>query len=189
LDFVDHIADRSVGVPLLIICTARIELFETRPHWGGGKRNATTVMLPPLSADETRVLASAALAGEAPSETLISRAGGNPLFALELARMSQAGSAELPVSLQDVIAARLDTLAPEVKEAAMDAAVVGEVFWSGALAAVAGAEAQQVDLWLHRLVAGNIVRQARRSSVARQSEYAFLHILVRDAAYNQIPKR
>lgn len=188
LDFVDDLVARASGVPLLVICTTRLELLDARPQWGGGKRNSTTITLPPLTADETRELASSVRAGAPPSEALISRAGGNPLFVLELARMSPTGTLELPGSLQDVIAARLDTLAPHVKEAAMDAAVVGEVFWSGALAAIAGADEHEVDEWLRRLVGSNVVRQARTSSVARQNEYTFLHVLVRDVAYGQIPK-
>src|SRR2546423_7612320 len=96
--------------------------------------------------------------------------------------------AALPESLHAVIAARLDTLAPTVKQAAMDAAVIGEVFWPGAVAAIAGLQEPEVDEQLQRLVAGELVRRARRSAVKGQHEHAFLHVLVRDVAYDQIPR-
>jgi hypothetical protein len=70
----------------------------------------------------------------------------------------------------------------------MDAAVIGERFWPGAVAAIAGTGEAEVEEQLHRLVAGEVVRRARTSSVTGQREHAFLHALVRDVAYEQIPK-
>ncbi len=188
VEFVDDLAERAVGVPLLVLCTARLELLDRHPQWAGGKRNATTITLAPLNAQETRDLARSLLDGGEPSEALVLRAGGNPLFAQELARIEATEAAALPESLQAVIAARLDTLAPEVKQVAMDAAVIGEMFWPGAVAAIARSDEAEVDERLRRLVAGDIVRRARTSSVKGQGEYAFLHVLVRDVAYEQIPR-
>ncbi len=94
----------------------------------------------------------------------------------------------LPVSLEAVIAARLDTLHPAVKQAAMDAAVIGEVFLPGAVAAIAAVDQRETNERLHQLVAAGFVRRVRTSSVGGQSEYAFLHVLVRDVAYEQIPR-
>jgi DNA-binding SARP family transcriptional activator len=188
LEFVDDLLARASGVPMVVLCTARLELLEASPGWSGGKRNATTLSLPPLNRKETREVARAVLDGEEPSEALIARAGGNPLFAQELARMEAADVTAVPESLDAVIAARLDTLAPEVKEAAMDAAVIGEVFWSGALAAVGATGETDAEERLRRLVANEVVRRAPTSSVMGQGEYAFLHVLVRDVAYGQIPK-
>ena len=188
IEFVDELVERAASVPLLVLCTARLDLLDRHPHWGGGKRNAATVTLPPLSLEETRELARALLGGEEPSDALVARAGGNPLFAHELARMEASEEDSLPESLQAVIAARLDTLAPEVKQAAMDAAVIGEVFWSGAVAAIGGLDQSEAEERLRRLAAADVARVARTSSVSGQSEYAFLHALVRDEGYNQIPK-
>jgi DNA-binding SARP family transcriptional activator len=192
LAFIDDLVDQSSGVPLLILCTARLELLEAHTNWGGGKRNATMIALEPLSAADTERLLGALL-GRAPAPLTIKRAGGNPLYAQELARILGTASSEesmpIPESLQAVIAAHLDTLAPEVKAIASDAAVVGEVFWSGAVAAMAGLDEREVEGRLHRLVANDVARRRRTSSVARQTEYSFLHVLVRDVAYGQIPRR
>ncbi len=192
IEFIDDLVDHASGVPLLVLCTARPELLEAHPGWGGGKRNATMIALEPLSAAATERLLETLL-GRAPSPLTIRRAGGNPLYAHELARFVGATGSEesmaIPESLQAVIAAHLDTLAPDVKASAADAAVVGEVFWSGAIAAMAGLDEREVEARLHRMVANDVARRRRTSSVARQTEYAFLHVLVRDVAYGQIPRR
>ena len=124
-------------------CSARRrpELYESHPAWGGGKRNSTTVALSPLSQEETARLVAALLdTAVLPAETqsaLLDRAGGNPLYAEEYARLFlELGSAEdlpLPDTVQGLIAARLDTLPPDRKALLQDAAVIGKVFWAGAL--------------------------------------------------------
>ena len=91
LDFVDHLVEWASGVPLLCVCTARPELLERRPGWGGGKRNATTISLSPLSETETaRLIGSLMERSVLPADvqsTLLARAGGNPLYAEEYVRM------------------------------------------------------------------------------------------------------
>src|SRR5438093_8928944 len=115
----------------MVVCTARLELLASRPGWSGGMRNATTIALAPLTQGETEQLL-AALLGRAPETEMVRRAGGNPLFAQELARFigdtvtSEPG--DVPESLQAVIAAHLDALPLELKAAAANASVVGEVF-------------------------------------------------------------
>jgi predicted ATPase len=104
VEFVDELVERAAGVPMLVLCTARLELLDRHPGWAGGKRNATTITLPPLSADETRAVARALL-GQEPSDAVVARAGGNPLFAQELARMEATEATSLPESLHAVIAA------------------------------------------------------------------------------------
>lgn len=188
LEFVDQLVGSVEGVPLLALCTARLELLDGQPQWSGGKRNATTITLPRLDADATAEIARAVLEGEQPSGVLVARAGGNPLFAQELARVQASGLATIPESLEAVIAARLDALTPPAKAVAMDAAVVGEVFWPGALAAIGGLDGRMLDDRLRQLVTADVLRRARASSVGGEREYAFLHVLVRDVAYNQIPK-
>ena len=129
-------------MPLLLVCTARPELYEQHPDWAAGLRNATTINLAPLTDEETaRLIAALLEQAVLPAETqqaLLERAGGNPLYAEEFVRLladrgtSSAEAVEIPDSVQALIAARLDTLSPERKSLLQDAAVIGKVFWAGA---------------------------------------------------------
>ena len=196
LDFVDHLVDWATGVPLLVVCTARPELLSRRPGWGGGKPNAATISLSPLSSDETARLVHALLERAVlPAEvqaTLIERAGGNPLYAEEFARMvgevGEQSELRLPESVQGIIAARLDALPLEEKLLLQDAAVVGKVFWLGTMERIGDRERSSAEQLLHALERKEFVRRERRSSVGDESQYAFRHILVRDVAYSQIPR-
>lgn len=195
LDFVDHLVDWLTDVPVLVVASARPELLARRPAWGGGKANATTVSLSPLSDEETARLVHSLLEQSVlPAEVqsaLLERAGGNPLYAEEFVRMVAErghGGTELPESVQGIIAARLDGLEAEDKGLLQDAAVIGKVFWSGALAAIGDRDRFAVEERLHALERRELVRRERRSSVAGESEYAFRHVLVRDVAYGAIPR-
>jgi class 3 adenylate cyclase len=188
LDFIDHLADWVRDVPMLILCTARLELLERRPAWGGGKVNAATIALARLSDDETAKLISTLserplLAAETQA-ALLERAGGNPLYAEQYVRMlaEREGVEDLPLpeTVQGIIAARLDGLPPEEKALLQDAAVLGKVFWLGALSAT--------ELQLNALQQKEFVQRARRSSVEGETEFSFKHLLVRDVAYGQIPR-
>src|SRR5947208_12790184 len=193
LDFIEHLVDWVRGVPVLLLCTARLELLERRPAWGGGKLNAATVALAPLSDDETAALISALSERPLlPAETqsaLLDRAGGNPLYAEQYVRMlAERETAEdlpLPESVQGIIASRLDALPAEEKALLQDAAVVGKVFWLGGLAG----DKDELERRLHALERKEFVERARRASVAGETEFAFKHLLVRDVAYGQIPRR
>ncbi len=190
LDFVDHLVDWASGVAILALCTARPELLTRRAGWGGGKVNSSTILLSPLSADETAALVHALLGRPALSADvqaqLLERAGGNPLYAEEFTRMLTERPTELvlPETVQGIVAARLDTLPREEKELLQDAAVIGKVFWLGAL----GAERLTLEERLHALERKEFVSRNRRSSVAGESEYAFRHALVHELAYDQIPR-
>jgi class 3 adenylate cyclase/tetratricopeptide (TPR) repeat protein len=177
LDFIDYLVDWAAGVPLLVVATARPELLAQRPAWGGGKANAVTLSLAPLSNDETAHLVHA----------LLDRAS---LDAEEFSRLVAAGRepAELPETVQGIVAARLDLLSVEEKRLLQDASVVGKVFWLGALAAMSGTERWEIEEQLHTLARQEFVRRERVPSVAGELEYAFRHILVRDVAYAQIPR-
>ena len=196
LEFVERLVDWSSGLPILVLCTGRPELYESHPAWGGGKRNSTTVALSPLSQDETAHLIAALLeAAVLPAETqaaLLDRAGGNPLYAEEYARLFlELGSAEdlpLPDSVQGLIAARLDTLPPDRKGLLQDAAVIGKVFWAGALESIGERSHEDVREGLHQLARKELLRPARLSSVEGQTEFSFWHALIRDVAYGQIPR-
>jgi len=186
LDFVDHLAGWAAGVPMLIVGTARPELLDRRPDWGGGKRNAATVSISALSRDETAQLLASLLQqillpAELQSEVL-AHAQGNPLYAEQYARMlTERGELEgLPETVHGIIAARLDLLTDVEKRLLQDAAVVGNVFWLGALEAIGGVSRAEADELLHGLARRQFVQRGRRSSVAGDIEYAFAHELLRD---------
>ena len=196
LDFVDYLVEWAGGAPLLVVGTARPELLDRRPGWGGGKRNALTVSLSALSDEETsRLVASLLDRSVLDAEVqrgVLARAGGNPLYAEEYVHMLRERGQEteltLPETLQGIIAARLDTLPAPDKALLQDAAVIGKVFWVGALAEISDVARWQVEERLHALERLEFVRRDRRSSVAAETEFVFRHALVRDVAYTQIPR-
>jgi len=195
LEFIEHLVERSTGVPLLVLCTARPELFERQPGWGGGKRNSTTLSLSPLREQETMRLVAALLDEivllDETEAALLERADGNPLYAEEFARMlREVPDAEIavPETVQATIAARLDALAPDRKALLHDAAVVGKVFWAGSLASIGHVPKEAVLEGLHELTRKELVRRSRHSTFADDVEYSFWHALVRDVAYAQIPR-
>jgi predicted ATPase len=196
LDFVDYLTEWAGGVPLLVVGTARPELLARRPGWGGGKPNAVALSLAALSdADTARLvglLRGRPVLEAGQQAVLLAQAGGNPLYAEQCVQMlaEQRAGEQLPVpdSVQGIIAARLDLLAPADKRLLQDAAVIGKVFWPGAVAALGGASRGELDEQLHGLERRQFVRHDRASSVAGQAQYAFTHVLVRDVAYGQIPR-
>jgi class 3 adenylate cyclase/tetratricopeptide (TPR) repeat protein len=208
LAFIRHLVEWASGVPLLVVAIARPELYDRSPNWGGGLRNATTISLGPLSdADTARlvgVLLDQAMLPAEVQATLVERASGNPLYTEEVVRMlGESGVLErrgrtvwlsldaeiaFPESIQALIAARLDTLNPERKVLIQDAAVIGTVFWAGALCAMGDRDAVSVRADLHELTRREFVRPARVSSVHGEAEYAFWHALTREVAYGQLPR-
>ena len=194
LDFIDHLAEWASGVPLLIVTTARPELLTRRPGWGGGKPNAVTLSVGPLSdAESGRLVASLVERGVIPDrvrEQVLERAQGNPLYAEEFARLVAGGGdvSSVPEGVRGLIGARIDLLERDEKSILQDAAVVGRVFWSGAVAAMGGLDVVDVEEILHRLERREFVRRERRSTVEGDSEFAFRHVLIRDVAYGQIPR-
>ena len=194
LDFVDYLAEWASGVPMLVVATARPELLARRPGWGGGKANAVTLSLAALSDEDTARLVHALLERPVLSaevrETLLVRAGGNPLYAEEFVRMlaEQRSAEELPETVQGLIAARIDALPAEEKALLQDASVLGKEFWLGAATALAGVDHWAGEERLHALERKEFVRRERRSSVSGEAEYSFRHLLVRDVAYGQIPR-
>jgi len=170
LAFLEHLIDRAEGVTLLVICTARPELYERHPDFAAGMRNVNTINLAPLSAEETARLVSGLLRTTViPAEVqqpILDRAGGNPLYAEEYARMlvergllvRDNGSwrlaqpdLPLPESVQGTIAARIDTLPADEKAVLQEAAVVGKVFWLGAVAASGALSRENAERLLHAL--------------------------------------
>ena len=192
LDFIDELVERLADVPLLVVGTARPELLERRPGWGGGKLNATSVGISPLSSEQTaRLIGNVLQRSVLPAETqqaLLARAEGNPLYAEQFSELyRERGTTEsmpLPETLQGIIAARIDGLARDEKSVLQDASVVGKVFWSGAL----GRGPEDLDMLLTGLARKGFLTRQRRSSVTSEDEWAFAHMLLRDVAYAQIAR-
>lgn len=200
LDFLEHLAEWAVDVPVLLIAAARPELLSNRPDWGGGIRNAATLTLPPLANNDAAQLLAALLERAVlPAEsqqTILEQAGGNPLYVTEFVRLAEEsnllddagriGELGLPDSVQAIIGARLDLLGIEEKDLLQAAAVVGKVFWSGAVAALRPA-AHSRDA-IRELMRRELIRPIRDPSMHGQEEYAFVHALVRDVAYGRLAR-
>jgi len=208
LAFIEFLARWGEG-PIVIVCLARHELLEKRSTWGGGLPNAATVELEPLGAEASSALVGGLLDGDVPDELgvrLVALAEGNPLFVEEIVRMlvdrgvlrfseghwSMAGAVdqlEIPGSVQAVLAARLDTLPPDEKRVAQDAAVVGRIFWDVIVAHLSGSERHPTHELIRRLRVKDLVVQRSPSSLADAAEFGFRHVLIRDVAYDSLPKR
>jgi tetratricopeptide (TPR) repeat protein len=205
LDFVEQLLDQAGAADLLVVVTARPELLDRRPGWGARRPDATTITLTPLDDRQTAMLLAALLGRSLlPAEVqslLLERAGGNPLYAEEFVRLLtdrglltrqgrlvRVSDLPLPDTVQALIAARLDTLAPEHKTLLQCAAVFGKVFWPGALAAMGAGGEEEVRRGLEQLHRKELIRAARRSAVEGEPEYSFWHALVQEVAYAQIPR-
>ncbi len=208
LAFIDRVVDDTSASPMLLVATARPELFDRSPDWAAGSRDSSRVDLARLSETDTaRLIGSLLEQAVLPpvvAEAIVSRSAGNPLYAREFVRLlkdrkilTATGStwtldprAEIPVPMevQGLIAARLDMLDPYAKAMILDAAVIGTVFWSGAVAAMGDRDPGAVDEALHALARSELILPARRSSMEGQSEYAFAHALIRDVCYGEIPR-
>ena len=195
LDLIEYLS-QWLRAPVLQVCLARDELLERRPGWGASRRTTTSLFLDPLAPAETRELIAALLreAGAKPEvlDVLAERAEGNPLFAEEMVqRLAEEGSskaAELPDTVQGLLAARLDSLAPLERHLVAHAAVVGRVFWEGALAPVAAAEGGDLQAALVTLREKDIIVPGEGVRLADEQELAFKHVLIRDVAYAMLPK-
>jgi len=198
LDLLQFITESKAEAPIFLVGSARPEAKDIRPLLFAPSGFRLALELEALGESESAELleelaASAGLAGAA-LETVLRNAGGNPLFIEETVRMLaesglEGGGEELPVpsSLQALIASRLDQLPQDEKRVAQHASVVGIVFWSGALASLNGVGGD-LSASLDDLERRDFVRARAGSAVAGEREYAFKHILIRDVAYNQLPK-
>ena len=196
LDLVEHLADWAHDAPVLLLCLARPDLLDTRPGWSGGKLNAASLLLQPLSdVDVDRLIDS--LVGEVPlgeatRAAVREAAGGNPLFLdqmLALLAEDGAGPAlQIPSTIQALLAARLDRLGPGERAVVEAAAVVGKEFWRGAVEELLPTEAREsAEAHLLALTRKQIVRPAA-SLFEGEAGFRFEHILIQDAAYRAISK-
>jgi class 3 adenylate cyclase/tetratricopeptide (TPR) repeat protein len=202
VEFLQHLLQWAEDAPVFVVCTARPDLYTDRPDWGAGKRDALTIGLSPLSTEDTirlmSALAERPLMDALAQRALVERSGGNPLYVTEYVRLaSERGwldrlrSGEelpLPDTVQSIIAARIDLLEPGDKALLQAAAVIGRVFWTGALAFVEGGKPSDLERRLRKLVTRELIRPVRRSSMQGQDEYSFAHVLVRDVAYARLTR-
>ena len=193
LDLVDHVADWSRDAPILLVAIARPELLDRRPTWAGGKLNATTVLLEPLTAEETDELIELLLGGAGLDDTLRARireaAEGNPLFVEQMLAMvaeSPNDDVVVPPTIQALLAARLDQLDASERGVLERGAVEGKIFHRGGVEALAPEE-QDVPTKLMALVRKELVRPDR-TQLPGDDAFRFRHLLIRDAAYDGLPK-
>jgi class 3 adenylate cyclase/tetratricopeptide (TPR) repeat protein len=196
LELVEHLATWVREAPLLLVCLARPELLDHRPGWGGGRLRASSIELEPLREDESERLLEALLGDDGLPEharrALLEKTEGNPLFVEETIRMLRESGEEflpegVPDTLQALIAARIDRLPSEEKALLHRAAVIGRVFWRGALAHVADGDVD-VDALLEDLVLRDFVLRESRSTIAGEHAYRFKHVLIREVAYAGVAK-
>jgi class 3 adenylate cyclase len=181
LELIESTALLSAGAPLLLVCMARPELLDRRPGW------PATLRLEPLPEEEAHHLIGAAVSDEARQE-IVRAAGGNPLFLTEMVALSDEGSGavEVPPTLRALLAARLDQLDAPERRVLERGAVEGELFHRGTVQALAPEETE-VTPRLAALVRRDLVRPDR-PQLPREDAYRFRHLLIRDAAYDALPK-
>ena len=186
LNLVDYLHGLISDAPVLLVCMSRAELLETRPQWAAG-----AVVLAPLSPDEAEMLLTTL---EAPPEArprIAEAAEGNPLFAEQMAAMAlETGPAfAVPPSIKALLAARLDRLPADERAVVERAAVIGREFPLRAVAALAP-EDLRPDATSHVLTLGrkDLVEPYPWAFKADEDGFRFRHGLIREAAYEGIPK-
>ncbi len=209
LDLLDESSERVVGA-VLFVCPSRPDLAATRPAWGGGRRNHSSIALDPLTPEQADKLVHELLTIDdlPPSvhSRILERAEGNPFFLEEIVRqlideghlvregdrwraLDEIEHVVIPDTVQAVLAARFDLLDGQDKRVLQAAAVVGRVFWPGPVALLTHVSDEAVDASLRILEDRELVLSRLTSSLAGQEELIFKHVLIRDVAYESLPRR
>jgi class 3 adenylate cyclase/tetratricopeptide (TPR) repeat protein len=209
LDLIEHLADWTRDAAVLILCIARPELLEVRPGWGGGKLNATSILLEPLPADDASRLVDNLLGrADLPAvarDRILEAAEGNPLFVEEMLAMliddgllrledgvwrsaDDLADVTIPPTIHLLLAARLDRLDTDERAVIERGAVEGKVFHAGAVTSLtADAARATVRSRLLQLARKELIRPDR-PEFAGEDAFRFRHLLIRDAAYQAMPK-
>ncbi len=209
LDLIDHVADSARDASILLLCTARPEFLDTRGGWAGGKMNATSILLEPLSDAQSESLISNLLGATDLAEDvrvrIVHAAEGNPLFVEQMLAMliddglvhsvdghwvatSDRLEVAVPPTIAALLSARLDRLDAEEREAIGRASVVGKVFYRGAVLELSSESiGGRIDALLQALVRKDLIRPDR-STLLGESAFRFRHILVQESAYGALPK-
>jgi len=195
LDLVEHVADLSRDAPIALLCLARPELLERRSSWGGGKLNATAILLEPLSEQECSLLIDALRPAAALTPELRSRvvatAEGNPLFIEQMVAFltengRESGDLAMPPTIHALLSERLDRLTPEERGTLESASVIGKELTLAELRAVSQSGTELLPI-LNSLVRKELLRPAR--PVEDVESFRFRSLLIRDAAYESLPKQ
>ena len=209
LDLLEELADRVEG-GVSFVCPSRPDLTSTRPGWGGGKRNYSAIALDPLGPRDADALVRSLLDVDGLPESMfgqiLARAEGNPFFLEEIVRQlvdnrsvwleggrwRAAGDitqVEIPDTVQGVLAARIDLLDPPDRRVLQAAAVVGRIFWPGAVRQLLNGGGDRMPEALITLEERDLVRSRLSSALGDEPEYIFKHVLTRDVAYDTLPRR
>ena len=188
LDLLEYLEAFSGGTPILLVCLARPELMDTRPSW-----SRSVVPLEALSDSQARSLVETLVPGGLDLRMIgriLEMADGNPLFLEQLVAVrAQQDLETLPLSIEAVLAARIERLEPDERAVLAHASVAGRTFHHGALAALMPAEAQQaIAPSLMGLVRKQLIRPDR-TEFAGEDAFRFAHALTREVAYLGLPKR
>jgi class 3 adenylate cyclase/tetratricopeptide (TPR) repeat protein len=208
LDFIEYMLEWSRDRPVFILTLARPEVSDRRPNWGAGKRNFTSLFLEPLPQPAMDELLTGPVPGlpDELRERILERAEGVPFYAVETVRMlldrgllvrqgneyratGPIETLEVPESLQGLIAARLDGLAPEERKVLQDASVLGKTFFKQGVAAVSGLSEEAVEPILTSLVRKEVLTLQADPRSPERGQYGFLQDLVRKVAYETLSKR
>ncbi|HWL91713.1 MAG TPA: adenylate/guanylate cyclase domain-containing protein [Actinomycetota bacterium] len=209
LDLIEHLADWTRDAALLVLCIARPELLEVRAGWGGGKMNATSILLEPLPGDEASRLVDNLLGRadipQVARDRILEAAEGNPLFVEEMLAMliddgllrfedgawrsvEDLANVTVPPTIHLLLAARLDRLDAEERGVIERGSVEGKVFHSGAVATLSPETSRpNVRSRLLALARKELIRPDR-AEFAGEDAFRFRHLLIRDAAYQAMPK-
>jgi predicted ATPase len=176
------------GLPLLLLTLSRPELHDTRAGWANGISAYTALTLAPLGERHARELAARRLGDNDRVDEVIRVAEGNPLFIEQLAAtIDETASGTLPTSVRALVAARLDALPRAERALLIDASVVGKVFWEGALRAMSPETGERAHL-LEELERRDLVRREPASMIEGEPQFAFTHVVIRDVAYDLLPR-
>jgi class 3 adenylate cyclase len=186
LDLIDALAVSSHGLPLLLVTLARPEFLDARENWGGRLSSYTSLTLGPLAEHDARELAIRRLGAPDRADAVVRIAEGNPLFIEQLAATMEETAGALPTSIRGLVAARLDALPPRDRALLLDAAVVGKVFWHDAVLALS--PDPDIDHVLEELERRDLIRREATSLIEGQQQWTFTHVLIRDVAYELLPR-
>ena len=208
LDFIESLLQWSQSYPILVVSLARPELQERRPTWGGA-RNATSLPLAPLADDAMRQLLEGLVPGlpSGATRSILERAGGIPLYAVEMIRMLIGSGAlvpaeegtyratkpldtiDIPPSLRSLVAARLDGLAAADRALLQDAAVLGQTFAVEALGALTGDPPETLEPRLRALISRDLLVLDTDPRSPERGQYGFVQSVIREVAYETLAKR
>ena len=208
LDFIEEFNRTAAELPILVVTLARPELLERRSGWGSGRTNSVSLHLAPLSPGSMRDLLLG-LVPDAPEELvlqLVERAGGVPLYAVELVRMlidrgsveavedgrfhmrSDVGTVDIPDSLHGLVGARLDQFPSELRALIADVAILGQSFKIEGLAALRETDTGMLEAELEHLVRAEVLTVNRDPRSPERGQYQFVQSIIREVAHDRVSR-